>query len=132
MYSEREVAVMRVLGRLTCLVVISSSTMTCLAQAQPSSSAPVAQAESAESSSPAPGPLPIDLVDPWRDQPLAAIPAPAQEPLPQREIVLVDPWTGGERTVQQSFEMIEVIDPWQSGQPRRIPTAAFPLVDPWR
>lgn len=118
---------MRALARVTCFVVLSSGTVTCLARAEPTSPAPPPAASTDAQVS---QPIALGLVDPWRDEeaPVDRI----DQPLPQREIVLIDPWTGGERSVKPSFEMIEVIDPWQDGQPRRIPTASFPLVDPWR
>jgi hypothetical protein len=121
---------MRALGRLTCFVVVSSGTLTCLAQAQPSARkrepVPIRAFPTATTSA-APTPIASELVDPWSDE---TAPDRTASLDTRGEVTIIDPWMGTSRSQPMHVDQIELVDPWRD-EPRNVPTASFPLIDPW-
>ena len=130
-YSDCWFAVMRVVVRMTCLVVVASGTITCLAAAQPSAPSaapPPLRAVPTVRKSAAASRLSFDLIDPWSEE---AVHSPEARAPSAPDSEIIDPWTGSSPGPVRQPEMFELVDPWRD-EPRPIPTASFPLIDPWQ
>jgi len=122
---------MRQVGRFVIFTIVSAvsvGTVTCPSWAQTSGTR--ADGEANDSSS--------GLVDPWRDErtpqqqtEASVLIDPWLETAPS-DLIIVDPWRAAPRAESLPLQLLELVDPWQDGAPRRVPTARFPLVDPWR
>jgi hypothetical protein len=123
---------MRSVGRFVLFTIVSSGTFTCLAGAEPSAPiVPTQELVDPWGEKPASG---VDeeaavVIDPWQ-QPSAPVPLFGGAPAPPA-VDIVDPWQTPP-PASPRLEIIELIDPWKEGTVHRVPTAAFPLVDPWR